>query len=234
MKIVPTFISKYSDKALEGVGKVVPDAVKNWVSNPKTAEFVENTFFAVSVETGLKMVGRPTFIMADKQADSKEKKKFAATKEMLYQGLCLGLYLGAMKHVKKFIYGIVSKNLSKNPENKIKIDAYNKELESIESLEKLMKAKVKEKGIGFFNFKAKKAEKIPFKDQINKIHHAMTSNPDFKVPKGAKELSAIIGSILMLTVVAPQISHFVIHPLMKALGFDKKPEGGHAPEALKK
>ena len=97
---------------------IVPTSVKHWVSNPKTAEFVENTFFAVSVETGLKMVGRPAFIMADKEADSKEKKKYAATKEMLYQATCLGLYLGFMPKIKKGLYNVFSKGLSNaSPEN---------------------------------------------------------------------------------------------------------------------
>lgn len=198
---------------------IIPMPVKKFVSNPKTAEFVENTIFAVSVETGLKMIGRPTFIMADKEADSEEKKKFAATKEMLYQGICLTLYLLCMKKIKHGIYNIISKGLSKDPESKTHIDAYNKEVEEIEALEKKMKDAIK--GTGLFNFKDKKLKKAPFKEQIEVIHSKMVSNPNFKLPKGAKELSAIIGSILMLTIVAPQISHFIIHPLMKRLGFDK-------------
>src|SRR5574344_870530 len=96
--------------------KFIPKAVKNWVSSPKTADFVENTIFAVGVETGLKMVGRPTFIMMDKEADSPEKKKYAAVKEMLYQGICLSLYLSCMqKFIKPLFYKWISNALSKNP-----------------------------------------------------------------------------------------------------------------------
>lgn len=206
--------------------KMIPTSVKNWVSNPKTAEFVENTVIAVSVETGLKMIGRPAFIMADKEADSKAKKKYAATKEMLYQGTCLGLYLGVMPKVKKWIFRGVAKVLSKNQQDKVHIDAYMEKLNDIEMLEKQAKAKIREKGINFFNFKAKKVEKAPFIEQIKKIHHEMTSNSNFKLAKGGKEFAAILGSIGMLTIVAPQFGHIVIHPLMKVLGFkDKKSEG---------
>lgn len=204
--------------------RIVPKAVQNWVSSPKTAEFVENTIFAVSVETGLKMVGRPTFIMLDKQADSKEKKKYAATKEMLYQGICLTLYLAVMqKFVKPFFYGLISKGLSKNPENKANIDEFNRQSNVIHDLEK-----AKKEGAKSIKDKAtRKAFKEKKLDEILKLKEIMQKDKRMHLGKGAKEMSAIIGSILMLTVVAPQISHFIIHPLMKALGFENTAGGKH-------
>ena len=196
---------------------MVPTQVKRFMSNSRNAELVENTIVAVSVETGLKMIGRPAFIMADKEADSGKKKKFAATKEMLYQGICLGLYLGFMKNIKHAIYGVVSKSLSKNPENKIKIDEFNKQCGVIEAQEKATKEALK----GIKDLAAKKNFKNEAIDEIIKLKEAMHADKNMHLGKGAKELSAIIGSVLMLTVVAPQISHFVIHPIMNALGFDK-------------
>ena len=70
--------------------KVSP--VKSILTNPKAAEFAQNTINAIAVETTLKAIGRPTFIYYDKNANGNSK-KYAATKELLYQSFCLGLYL---------------------------------------------------------------------------------------------------------------------------------------------
>ena len=202
----------------------VQTSVQNWVSNPKTAEFVENTFFAVSVETGLKMIGRPAFIMADKEADSLEKKKYAATKEMLYQGTCIGLYVTFMPKIKQGLYNVFSKGLSKaSPDNAARIDEFNKHHHLIEEKHKLMKD-----ALGSIADKAKKAEfKNKALEEIIKLKEEIVKNKRLHLGKGVKEFGAILGSIGMLTVVAPQIGHLVIHPLMKVLGFDKAKGGGH-------
>lgn len=197
--------------------------VKRFVSNPRTAEFVENTIFAVSVETALKMIGRPIFIMNDKEADSKEKKKFAATKEMLYQGICFFLYVTSMKFIKHGIYNLVSKGLSKNPENKANIDEYNRQNKIIEDKVELRKETAK----GIKDKVKRKEFKNKALDEILELKEKLRTNERMHLGKGAKEFSAIIGSILMLTIVAPQISHFIIHPLMKALGFDKHENSKH-------
>lgn len=203
---------------------IVPTSVKHWVSNPKTAEFVENTFFAVSVETGLKMVGRPAFIMADKEADSKEKKKYAATKEMLYQGTCLGLYLSFMPKIKKGLYNVFSKGLSKaSPENAARIDEFNKHSHLIEEKHKLMTETLKTITDAAKKTESKNkalAEIINLKDEVFK-------NQRLHLGKGVKEFAAIVGSIGMLTIVAPQLGHLVIHPVMKVLGFDKHDGAKH-------
>lgn len=203
---------------------IIPIGVKRFVSSPRTAEIAENTIIAVSVETGLKMVGRPMFIMADKQADSMEKKKFAATKEMLYQGICLTLYLSVMqKYIKPFFYNVISKNLSKNPEDKANIDEFNRQYKIIEDKHDLMKSTAKK-----ITDKVKRKEfKNNAIDEIIKLKEVIHNDKRLRVGKGAKELSAIIGSILMLTVVAPQISHFIIHPIMKALGFNENSSPKH-------
>ncbi len=212
--------------------KIIPMPVKRFMSNTKTAEFVENTIYAVSIETALKMVGRPTFIMMDKEADSPEKKKYAAVKEMLYQALCLGLYLSLMKPVKQFFYNIISKGLSKNPENKIHIDHFNRMQDNLHELEEENKLMIKSARDKFHKKELKKEAydkilklKESFESRVLKIADS-THSPkyDLRLGKGAKELSAIIGSILMLTIVAPQVSHVLIHPIMNALGFEKKPD----------
>ena len=212
--------------------KIIPMPVKRFMSNTKTAEFVENTFFAVSVETALKMAGRPTFIMLDKEADSPEKRKYAAVKEMLYQGLCLGLYLSFMTPVKGFIYNKLSKFLSKNPENKDHIDHFNRMQNNLHELEEENRLMIKTARDKFHKKELKKEAydkilklKESFETRVLKIEDSIHSPKyDLRLGKGAKELSAIIGSILMLTIVAPQVSHVLIHPIMNVLGFEKKPD----------
>ena len=212
--------------------KIIPMPVKRFMSNTKTAEFVENTIYAVSIETALKMVGRPTFIMMDKEADSPEKKKYAAVKEMLYQALCLGLYLSLMKPVKQFFYNIISKGLSKNPDNKAHIDHFNRMQDNLHELEEENKLMIKSARDKFHKKELKKEAydkilklKESFETRVLKIEDSIHSPKyDLRLGKGAKELSAIIGSILMLTIVAPQVSHVLIHPIMNALGFEKKPD----------
>lgn len=212
--------------------KIIPMPVKRFMSSTKTAEFVENTFYAVSVETALKMIGRPTFIMLDKEADSPEKKKYAAVKEMLYQGLCLFLYGVFMTPVKQFIYDRISKSLSKDPENKVHIDHFNRMQDNLHELEEENREMIKSARDKFHKKELKKAAydkivklKESFESRVLKIEDGIHSPKyDLRLGKGAKELSAIIGSILMLTIVAPQVSHFLIHPIMNALGFEKKPD----------
>lgn len=219
MKIIPTSIQNGMDRVIAGVGKKIPAPVKNWVSSPRTAEFVENTFFAVSVETAMKAIGRPIFIMADKEADSEEKKKYAATKELLYQGLCLTLYLGVMPKFKEGMYNIISKGLSrKNPNNKVDIDAFNEISKLIKDKYKTRKSTAK---TITDKIKRKEFEKQAL-DEILKIKNSMYGNKKFYLGKGTKEFGTIICSIVMLTIIAPQISHFVIHSIMKVLGFDKE------------
>ena len=78
--------------------------IRKVLANPKAAEFAQNTVCAIAVETTLKAAGRPAFIYYDKHANE-QSKKYAATKELLYQTFCLGLFLGFIKPVKNFVYG---------------------------------------------------------------------------------------------------------------------------------
>jgi hypothetical protein len=44
----------------------------------------------------------------------------------------------------------------------------------------------------------------------------------FNLVKGAVELGSFISSIVGLTIVAPLVSHELLHPIMKAIGMDNK------------
>ncbi|MDD3436526.1 MAG: hypothetical protein PHC64_05165 [Candidatus Gastranaerophilales bacterium] len=268
--------------------KIIPTPVKRFMSSSQTAEFVENTIFAVSVETCLKMVGRPTFIFFDKEADSPEKRKYASVKEFLYQATCLLLYFTIVPFAKRLGYNAIRYFLSKNPENTSKLDIYDHEHEIMCQAMKTDKAHHKTfmdriKGL-FINGpevrKIKQQNKAEaeifdicdlgkcsdkldcsldeiiakvdeyktkvgsehltelFNNVVKKIEtYRTTRNPKElldtlsplidkvkaqKFGKGAYELAAIFASVVTLAIIAPELSHFIVHPMMKLLGFDKK------------
>jgi len=184
----------------------IPLPIKKAMCSTRFAEIAENTVYAVTIETGLKMAGRPAFIYTDKETNS-ETKKYAAVKEFLYQGTCLGLYLSIVPKVKAGIYRGITNVLSKDSKNKLKIDMYNKAKLAVKEAEKTKNKELYSK------------LSMEFKESIK-------NNKDFHLVKGAKELSAIIGSVVTLAIIAPQLSRHIVHPMMKALGFkDKKAEG---------
>lgn len=121
----------------------------------------------VYVTTAIKAIGRPAFIMSDKKSDP-ETKKYTATKEFLYQVLCLGLTVAMIPFFKKG-GGKIAENILKK-DNKI---------ERTEELKK-------------------------------------------NILEGGAKMGDLVGSILGLTILAPLISHEILHPIMKAIGMDKK------------
>ena len=97
-------------------------SLRKVLANPHAADFAQNTVCAIAVETTLKAAGRPAFIHYDKHANE-QSKKYAATKELLYQTFCLGLFLGFIKPVKNKVYKAMTHwQAKKNPENKRNID----------------------------------------------------------------------------------------------------------------
>ena len=57
--------------------------ITNLLTNPSLVNLSQNTALRVSCETGLKAVGRPSFILIDKDVDAKTK-GYSAMKEFLY------------------------------------------------------------------------------------------------------------------------------------------------------
>ena len=66
--------------------------VTNLLTNPTLTRIAQSTSSSVSIETGLKAVGRPAFILADNKIEP-ETKRYAAMKEFLYQATCLATYM---------------------------------------------------------------------------------------------------------------------------------------------
>jgi len=208
----------------------IPLKIKEAMCSPRLAEIAENTISAVAIETALKMVGRPTFIITDKKTDPKTK-KYAAIKEFLYQGTCLGLYLGIVPPVKRAINKFIISRLSKNPANAESIDAYHAESKIASTARKAYRrsGSVIDRTLSSLGLKKneviKTAKKeLLYAEKVLREKVADPSNPKMQLCKGSKELSAIIGSVVTLAIVAPELSHFIVHPMMKILGFDKKNE----------
>jgi hypothetical protein len=66
--------------------------ITNLLSNQTLTRIAQSTSSSVSIETGLKAVGRPSFILMDGDIEP-ETKKYAAVKEFIYQATCLATYM---------------------------------------------------------------------------------------------------------------------------------------------
>ena len=199
--------------------------VFNLLTNPKMVATAQNTKSAVSIETGLKAVGRPAFTMMDNNVDEKTK-NYAATKEFLYQALCLGIYMLLIIPVFKMkTFGIYKKIFKDMPDfqkfknakeylNYFKLATMEKRADRIKDpifkqLPEHLQKDLDKPDLSKEELRKLREQK---KEYIPKYIHA----------KGSIEFSSIIGSIVGLTILAPEISHLVLHPIMKAIGMEKK------------
>lgn len=195
------------------------DKVFNILTNPSLVSTSQNTVASVTIETSLKAVGRPAATLLDKHADKKTR-QYSSVKELFYQILCLGIYMsviplfkkGGFQLAKKIFKDEVSMQNFKNAAeylNYHKLACLPKEQRASHELMKLIPDKEIISG-------AKK--KISMRDEL------LTKEKPFKFPlaKGAIELSSIIGSVIGLTILAPELSHLFLHPLMKLVGMNDK------------
>ena len=153
----------------------------------------QSTITQVTTETCLKAVGRPAFILMDKNIDN-QTKKYSYTKEFLYQLTCLGICTFA-----------AAKKLYKN-EPVFQAFKNSGEFLNYHKLDETGKiAKLNE-----INQNLKSGDKF-VKENINE-----------NFAKGLIEISSIAGSVTGLAIIAPIASHPLIHPILKVLGVDKK------------
>jgi len=181
-------------------------AVQSLISNPALYNMSQSTVAQITTETCLKAVGRPSFILMDNDIDA-QTKKFSATKEFLYQMVCLGIYLAAIMPVlKKGAFGIAKKMYPNEDVFKAFKDA--------SSFRHYNKLKTDE-------------EKLAKLEEINKTRNSgdkfVKENINEDLAKGIVEVTSIIGSVTGLALLAPIVSHPLIHPIMKFLGFNQKP-----------
>lgn len=171
------------------------------LNSSKFASIAQNTMAAVAIETGLKACGRPTFICLDKNTNA-ETKKYSATKELLYQSLCLAIYMTIIPLFKHGGYA-AAKQVFKGDK-------------AVEEVYKNLKTPITTaKGKTVEGFKR-------FMYEFAEAKKTDSATSAMKKIKGGVEATSIVGSVIGLTMIAPQVSNLIIHPIMNALGFAKK------------
>ena len=180
-------------------------AIQNIVSSPVLHNATESTVSQMAIKTSLNAIGRPGFILMDKDIDS-HTKKFSATKEFLYQLISLGLYLGLIMPVfKRGTYSLARKlckddvvfKAFKTPDEFKKFYKLGSEQEKINKLSQISQATG---------------------DTFNRSNVTVESE---NFANGVVETSSLVGTIIGMAIIAPLTATKLIHPIMKTLGMDK-------------
>lgn len=179
--------------------------INSILTNPSIYNITQTTQVQVAVETGLKAVGRPGFILLDNSIDQNTK-KYSATKEFLYQLTCIGLSLGVVIPIfKKGSFNIARKLFKDEPIFNVfkNSDEFNKFYNSAKEnrVEKLRE------------IYAQKSSNYSDEDLQKHIHLA----------KGMIETTSIAGSVLGLSIMAPLISRPFIRPILSKV-MPEKPQ----------
>lgn len=185
-----------------------------------------NTNSQVIMETTLKAIGRPGFILIDNDIDD-DTKKYAAAKEFLYQATCLIVYVSLVVPVfKKGTFKLAQKIF--NPEEIGKFNSSKQYAHYLKlcdtTLNNRQKTLEKEiRGVYKTDKDGNKVRKLVQDEYDPSIVAELKKEKPNKFPilKGAVEFGNIVGSVFGLALFAPQVSHLFIHPALKALGFDK-------------
>lgn len=187
-------------------------ALSKAISNPVLVNIAQNTDASVACKTAVNAVGRPGFIIIDNNISS-DTKKFAATKEFLYQATCLAVYMALIVPIfKKYGFQIAKNKIFKNTngfehfKNLKEYDTYKKLASNVNVTERL---------------KSLEKSKNMFSEEL--ITELKKEKPNtFSDIKGSIDLSNIVGSVIGLSIIAPQVSQALIKPVLKFIGMDKK------------
>ncbi len=204
--------------------------IARFLTSNSLNNITSNTNSQVLMETTLKSIGRPGFILIDNDIEN-DTKKYAAAKEFLYQATCLLVYAALVVPVfKRGAFKLAKKVFADSGiPNFQSLKQYNHYLKLCDSsLNNRQRTLEKEiKGVYKTDSKGNKVKKL-VKDEYDEIalNELNKENPDkFTDLKGAIEFGNIVGSVFGLAILAPQVSHVFIHPALKFLGLeDKKPK----------
>lgn len=200
------------------------DKVANILTNPAFANFAMNTKYTVTTESIFKATGRPAAIMLDKNVDL-DTRKYAATKEGLYQLLCLGIYLTMIPLVfKKYGFKIAQKIL-KNDKDLPKF----KDADEYLTYAKLASRKKSERNDEKLLSKISDDLKANEEDKLSLKQRLLSEDkpPEFPVAKGAIELSNLVGTVIGLAWIASELSNHILHPIMRMLGFENSKKSAY-------
>ncbi len=188
------------------------------LTNSGLTNLVQSTSSSVATETVLKAIGRPGFILIDNDI-SPDTKKYAAAKEFLYQATCLVIYMALVVPVfKKGAFKYAKNHLFKNMPD-AGFDKF-KDLKTYALYRKLSE-KTMEDRQHILNVNKLQDRFSP------SIRTELLTKDDpekFSKIKGSIELGSLIGSVLGLAILAPQVSHAFIHPALRMLGLEKPKE----------
>ena len=184
------------------------------LSNPNFVNLTQNTAARVSIETTLKSIGRPGFILIDKDIDSNTK-SYAATKEFFYQLICLAVYLAVIPTVfKAGSYKLGKKYFAKEHPEFNKFKGMSEYLDyhkfATKKIDDRVSALSKGKNTKKFMHDGLREELLNKKDP-----------EQYDLIKSIVEAGTYVGSILGLAIFAPQISHSLIHPVMRFFHLEK-------------
>lgn len=189
-------------------------AITNAIANPHLTKIAENTITQVGIETTLKAIGRPAAILVDNDI-SADTKEYAAAKEFLYQATCLVTYLFLIVPVfKKGGFKLAKNVLFKNHPEFQKFES----AKEFEYYTKLAKKSVADRKLTL------QKEKVKDKYHPDVRKDLETNEKPEKYPLISSTIGVfnLLGSVLGLAVLAPQVSHAFIHPALKLLGLEEK------------
>lgn len=190
-------------------------AISKVITNPYLVNIAQSSDASVATKTTVNSVGRPGFILIDKNIDL-ETKKFAATKEFLYQATSLLVYMALIVPIfKNGAFKIAKKYLYKGEQGFSKFRNAKEYLDYRKFAEKTKNDRIQSLGKDHSIDKFKHDNLR--EDLINEVTPEKYNNV-----KGAIEVGNIIGSIVGLSVLAPNVSQILIRPVLKVLGLDRK------------
>lgn len=190
-------------------------AISKVITNPYLVNIAQSSDASVATKTTVNSVGRPGFILIDKNIDL-ETKKFAATKEFLYQATSLLVYMALIVPIfKNGAFKIAKKYLYKGEQGFSKFRNAKEYLDYRKFAEKTKNDRIQSLG------KDHSVDKFKHDNLREALINEVTPEKYNNI-KGAIEVGNIIGSIVGLSVLAPNVSQVLIRPVLKVLGLDRK------------
>ena len=190
-------------------------AISRVITNPYLVNIAQSSDASVATKTTVNSVGRPGFILIDKNIDL-ETKKFAATKEFLYQATSLLVYMALIVPIfKNGAFKIAKKYLYKGEQGFSKFKNAKEYLDYRKFAEKTKNDRIQSLG------KDHSVDKFKH-DNLREALINEATPEKYNNVKGAIEVGNIIGSIVGLSVLAPNVSQVLIRPVLKVLGLDRK------------
>ncbi len=185
--------------------------ITSFITSNPLSTIAQSTSTSVTIETTMKAIGRPGFILIDNNI-SPDTKKYAAAKEFLYQATCL------------ILYATIVVPLFKNGAFKLAPKIFKHRAEEFAQF-----ANPKQ----FAEYR--KYAKLPYEDRVHntkidkvlpeklaKYLHTTKETPEqYDTIKGTIEAGSLIGSVIGLAILAPQISHAIIHPALRLIGMEE-------------